>query len=61
MDFEKGIILLLLGAILGSGGAILTGKSVLRRRGISDEDIREMLERWRRPKLSGREDNEGEI
>ena len=56
MEFEKGLILLLLGAILGSGGAILTGKSVLRRRGVSDDEIRELLDRLKRPKVDRNED-----
>lgn len=45
MSFEQGLIMLLIGAILGSGGAILAGKSVMNKKGISDEDLAELLEK----------------
>ncbi len=43
MPFEQSIIWLLLGAILGSGGAILAGKSVLKRKGFEREDLEELM------------------
>jgi len=43
MPFEQSIIWLLLGAILGSGGAVLAGKTVLKRRGMEPEDLEELM------------------
>lgn len=43
MTFDQTVILILLGAILGSGGAILAGKSVLKRKGLEPEDLEELL------------------
>lgn len=43
MPFEQSIIWLLLGAILGSGGAILAGKSVLKKKGFEREDLEELM------------------
>lgn len=56
MEFEHGIILLLLGAILGSGGAILAGRSIVRKNGITDEDVKELLERMREKRRKKIED-----
>lgn len=43
MPFEQSIIWLLLGAILGSGGAVLAGKTVLKRKGMEPEDLEELM------------------
>lgn len=50
MEFERGLILLLLGAILGSGGAILTGKTVMKKRGLDDEVLQELLDKLKSKK-----------
>lgn len=43
MSFDQSLVLILLGAILGSGGAILAGKTVLKRKGAESEDLEEFL------------------
>jgi len=58
VEFEQGIILLLLGAILGSGGAILTGKTVMKSKGLSDDDLKELLEKLKSKKLLKRDSEE---
>lgn len=57
-SFEQSIILLLLGAILGSGGSILAGKSVLKRRGVEPEDLEELLRAIRDRKMLERENQD---
>lgn len=59
MPFEQAIIWLLLGAILGSGGAVLAGKTVMKKRGIEPEDIEELMRAMRARQFMRRE-REGE-
>jgi len=44
MPFEQSIIWLLLGAILGSGGAVLAGKTVMKKRGFEREDLEDLMQ-----------------
>lgn len=59
MPFEQSIIWLLLGAILGSGGAILAGKSVLKRKGFERDDLADLMSMLEARK-SRKKEEEGE-